>query len=341
MSTTAAQPAVLVTGGSGYLAGSIVVALLTAGHVVRTTIRELAREDAVRATLGRYAPTDRLTFHAANLLADAGWAAAVKGVGYVVHVASPMPVREYKGQDLVTPARDGTGRVLQAAQRAGVRHVVMTSSVVAATSQTTAETPTNETVWTDLSGKGVSLYARSKTLAEQDAWALAQATNGGLTLTTILPGSVQGPMLAREVSGSLELPWRMLTGRIPLLPRVSFACVDTRDLVELHVRALTDPRARGERIIAAARPLWFRDMAVLLKARFGKAAAKVSTREAPDWLIRAAALVSADARFLVPDLNRRRFFSSVKAETILGRPLRSSEDAVAAAAESLIANGAV
>lgn len=341
MSAGTNQPAVLVTGGSGYLGGSVVVALLKAGHVVRTTIRDLAREGAVRATLGRHAPTDQLTFHAANLLADAGWDAAMEGAGHVIHVASPMPVREYKGQDLVTPAREGTRRVLQAAQRAGVRHVVMTSSVVAATPAVTGEAPTDETVWTDLSNKGLSPYARSKTLAEQDAWALARASNGGMTLTTILPGSVQGLALGRDVSGSLELPWRMLTGRLPLLPRVSLACVDTSDLAELHVRALTDPSARGKRIIAASRPLWFQQMAELLKARFGEKAAKVSTREAPDWLIRAAAFVSADARFLVPDLGKQRFFSPAKAELILGRPLRSSEDAVTSAAESLIANGAV
>ena len=340
MSAGTKQPAVLVTGGSGYLGGSVVIALLKAGHVVRTTVRDLAREGAVRATLGRHAPTGQLTLYAANLLADTGWDAAAEGVEYVVHVASPMPVREYRGQDLVTPAREGTRRVLQAAQRAGVRHVVVTSSVVAATPPAAREAPTDETVWTDLSDKGISPYARSKTLAEQDAWAFARAS-GGLTLTTILPGSVQGPALGREVSGSLELPLRMLAGRVPLLPRVSLACVDTGDLAELHVRALTDPRARGERIIAASRPLWFRQMAELLKARFGEKAVKVSTREAPDWLIRAAAFVSADARFLVPDLGKQRFFSSAKAEAILGRPLRSSEDAVAGAAESLIACGAV
>ena len=337
MSSSAEQSPVLVTGGSGYLAGWIVIALLEAGHRVRTTIRDLARETAVRAILSRHASTERLTFHAANLLADAGWDAAADGVGHVVHVASPMPVREYKGQDLITPAREGTRRVLQAAHRAGVRHVVMTSSTAAAIPPASRKLPSDETVWTDLSDTSVGPYPRSKTLAEQDAWAFARASNGELTLTTILPGMVQGPALGPQVSGSLEVPLRMLGGRLPLLPRISFAGVDTRDVVELHVRALTDPRARGERIIAAAGPLWMREIAELLKARFGEKAAKVSTREAPDWLIRMMALISADARFMVSELNKRRFFSSAKAEAILGRPLRSSEEAVVAAAESLIA----
>ena len=340
METSLEQDQVLVTGGSGYLAGSIIIQLLAAGRPVRTTIRDLARADEVRATLKRHARTERLSFHAADLLADAGWDAAVEGIRQVIHVASPMPVREYRTQDLETPAREGVRRVLEAAHRAGVRRIVMTSSTVAATPAEPGAAASDETVWTDVS-QGVSPYARSKTLAEQDAWALARASGGAATLTTILPGFVQGPALGPAVSGSLELPLRMLTGRLPLVPRVSFCGVDTRDVAELHIRALTDARASGERIIAAGSPLWMREIAETLKRQLGAKASKVSTREAPDWLIRAAALVSFEARFLAADLGKRRTYASTKAQTILGRPLRSLEEAVTAAGESLVQCGLV
>ena len=333
------QDEVLVTGGSGYLAGSIITQLLAAGRPVRTTIRDLARADEVRATLQRHAPTERLSFHAADLLADPGWDAAVEGVRQVIHVASPMPVREYRTQDLEKPAREGVRRILEAAHRAGVRRLVMTSSTVAATPAEPGAA-SDETVWTDVS-KTVSPYARSKTLAEQDAWALSRTLGGEATLTTILPGFVQGPALGPVVSGSLELPLRMLTGRLPLVPRVSFCGVDTRDVAELHIRALSDDRANGERVIAAGSPLWMREIAETLKRRLGAKASKVSTREAPDWLIRAAALFSFEARFLAADLGKRRTYASTKAQTILGRPLRSLEEAVAAAGESLVEYGLV
>lgn len=332
---------VLVTGGSGYLAGSIIVQLLAAGRAVRTTIRNLARANEVRTTLERHAPTRGLTFHAADLLSDSGWDAAVDGAGEVIHVASPMPIREYRSQDLERPAREGVRRVLEAAHRAGVRRVVMTSSTVAATPSPDRRAPADETVWTDLSQKGVSTYARSKTLAERDAWALVKPWAAELTLTSILPGFIQGPALGPVVSGTLELPLRMLTGKLPLVPRVSFCGVDTRDVAELHIKALTDVRAGGERIIAAGEPLWIAQMAQALKTRLGEKASRVSTREAPDWLVRTIGIFNPEARILAADLGKRQRYSSGKAEAILGRPLRPVNEAVAAAGDSLVMLGLV
>ncbi len=332
MTMSAQEEPVLVTGGSGYLAGFIIIHLLAAGRSVRTTIRDLGREEAVRAVLRRHVATERLGFRVANLLADAGWDAAMEGVSGVIHVASPMPVREYRGQDLEAPARQGVRRVMEAAARAGIGRVVMTSSTAAASPSEAG--PADDATWTDPSRKGLSGYARSKTLAERDAWALAKAS--ALTLTTILPAMVQGPALGPEVSGSLELPLRMLSGRMPLSPRASFCGVDVRDAAELHVRALTDERVAGHRVIAATAPLWLREIAQVLKTRLGARASKVSTREAPDWLVRAMGLVNADARFLAADLGKRVTYDATRAEALLGRPLRSFEDAVAAAGESLL-----
>ena len=77
-------------------------------------------------------PGNRLSFHAANLTADAGWDAAVEGCDYVLHVASPLGVAEPKDPNvLITPAREGAKRAVGAAIKHGVKRVVMTSSVAA------------------------------------------------------------------------------------------------------------------------------------------------------------------------------------------------------------------
>src|SRR5215212_6513415 len=128
------QPqAVLVTGGSGFLGGWCVIELLRRGYTVRTTVRSLSREPQVRAAVGSEVdPGDRLTVLAADLTGDEGWPEAVAGCDYVLHVASPFPPKQPKDADeLILPAREGTLRVLRASLDAGVKRVVVTSSVAA------------------------------------------------------------------------------------------------------------------------------------------------------------------------------------------------------------------
>src|SRR3954464_10216762 len=125
---------VLVTGGTGFLGGWCVAQALERGHDVRTTVRDLRREGAVRGAVegAGVDPGDRLSVLSADLTSDDGWAEAVSGCRYVLHVASPFPPEQPKDpHELSAPARDGALRVLRAPLAAGVERVVMTSSVAA------------------------------------------------------------------------------------------------------------------------------------------------------------------------------------------------------------------
>src|SRR5258707_1001157 len=124
---------VLVTGGSGYVAGWCIRALLDRGVTVRTTLRDTAREARLRAVLGE--PGERLEVVGADLLADDGWGDAVRGCAQVLHVASPMGAgsEPADAEELIGPAREGAVRVLRAAADAGAGRGVMTSSCAAAT----------------------------------------------------------------------------------------------------------------------------------------------------------------------------------------------------------------
>jgi len=328
---------VLVTGGSGYIGGWCVIGLLQQGYVVRTTVRDLGREAAVRATLGKVVDTAGLTFHAANLTADAGWDEAVAGCDYVLHVASPLGAAEPRDPDiLIKPAREGARRAVSAAIKAGVKRVVLTSSVAATSQRTGGDTTSDETVWTDLDDPKVGAYARSKTLAEQNAWDLINEAGGGTTLATVNPSLVLGPVLSDDFSDSVQVIERLLTGRVPGVPRIGFNIVDVRDVADLHLRAMTAPAAAGQRFIAAGRHAWMADLAAILRANLGEAATKVPTRKVPDIAVRFASLFDKDLQFVTPNLGLRRDFSSAKAQDMLGWRPRPLEETVLDCAKSLL-----
>jgi nucleoside-diphosphate-sugar epimerase len=335
---------VLVTGGSGFIGGWCVIQLLQEGYTVRTTVRDLSRESAVRAALRKVVdPQDRLSFYAANLSSDAGWDAATDGCDYVLHVASPLGVVEPKDPDeLIKPAREGARRAVQAAIKAGVKRVVLTSSV-AATSKppSSGDSVSDETVWTDVKQPGVSAYSQSKTLAERAAWDLIGASSGSTTLATVNPTLVIAPVLGSDFSESIQVVQRLLSGKIPGIPRLGFNFVDARDVADLHVRAMTAPEAAGQRLIAAGKFAWMSDIAELLRARLGDTAAKVPTRKVPNFVMRLASLFDKDLGAVTPSLGKRHDFTSAKAQTLLGWRPRAMEDTILDCARSLIAEGLV
>ena len=239
---------VLVTGGSGFVGSHVILQLLQAGHDVRTTVRSRDREATVRALVaGAGAPNpDRLSFAIADLTRDEGWAEAVAGCDYVMHVASPLPPTAPQHEDeVIVPARDGTLRVLRAARDAGVKRVVFTSTCGAVYyGHPPQTTPFDETSWTNVDGGEMSAYVKSKALAERAAWDFIAAEGGALELTTINPAGIFGPALGTDYSGSLDLIKRLLNG-MPGCPQLYFGVVDVRDVADLHLRAMTHPAAKG------------------------------------------------------------------------------------------------
>jgi dihydroflavonol-4-reductase len=335
---------VLVTGGSGFIGAHCILQLLDAGYRVHATVRDLKREADVRAMLsaGGADPGDRLSFFAADLLSDGGWHEAATGCEYALHVASPLPAHAVNRDDeLIVPAREGTLRVLRAARDARLKRVVVTSSFAAiGYGHGPRTTPFDETVWTDLNGTDVRAYPKSKTLAERAAWDFIAREGGGMELTTINPVVVFGPVLSADFSTSILVVKMLLDGAFPLLPRLHFGIVDVRDVAELHVRAMTQPAAKGQRFIACAGDFMpLRDIALVLKRRMGHRGRKVPTRQAPDGLMHLIALFSRRVKEIVPELGKAKNATNSKARRLLGWTPRSNEDAIVATAESLVRLG--
>jgi nucleoside-diphosphate-sugar epimerase len=335
---------ILVTGGSGFIGSHSILQLLAAGHQVRTTVRSLTRESDVRAMLsqGGAEPGDRLSFVAADLERDAGWSNAVAGCDYVLHVASPFPFNLPRHEDeLIVPAREGALRVLRASRDAGVKRVVLTSSFAAiGYGHPRTAKPFDETSWTDPSGSDVRPYVKSKTLAERAAWDFLAKEGGALELSVVNPVAVFGPVLGPDFSTSILLVQRLLDGALPGCPKIWFGVVDVRDVADLHLRAMTHPAAKGERFLAVAGDFMsVRDIARVLKARMGEQARRVPTLQLPSWMVRLAALRDPAVRQIVPELGKPKNATSEKARRVLGWAPRSNEDAIIAAAESLVRLG--
>lgn len=335
---------VLVTGGSGFIGSHALVQLVAEGHRVRTTVRSLERESQVREMLkqGGVEAGAELQFFAADLEKDAGWAEAVAGCDYVLHVASPFPATLPEHEDeLIVPAREGALRVLRAARDAGVKRVVMTSSFAAiGYGQPPRSTPFNEGDWTDVDGAGVTPYVKSKTLAERAAWEFMAREGGALELSVVNPVGVFGPVLGRDYATSILLVERLMNGAVPGCPRLCFGVVDVRDVVDLHLRAMSDAAAKGERFLAVAgASMWMQEVAKVLKDRMGTAAKRVPTRQLPNWVVRLAALRDRAVGQILPELGKVKSASNDKAKRVLGWSPRSNEDAIVGTAESLVRLG--
>jgi dihydroflavonol-4-reductase len=333
---------VLVTGGSGYIAGYCVAQLLNDGWGVRTTVRSLAKTKAVRASIDNIAPkASEIEFVEADLNSDAGWGRAALGAQYVLHVASPVPLTDPKDDDeLIRPARDGTLRVLSAARDAGVNRVVMTSSTSAIIfGRGVREKPFTEADWTDETNRrDTSPYDRAKTIAERAAWAWLAEEGRGLELVTINPSLVLGPVLGSDYSASIEVIKKLLDGSIPALPRFGFNVVDVRDIARLHVLAMTAPEAAGERFIGSGDFYWMSDVAKMIKQGLGDEAKKVPFISVPDFVARVVALFDPIVRGRLYELGKRRLVSSEKARRMFDWTSRPVTETVLDTARSLQAS---
>lgn len=323
---------VLVTGAGGFIAKHVVRELLGRGYAVRGSVRSAKRAAEVEAVVD---DRTNLSFVEADLLSDQGWDEAVEGVSAVLHVASPFPMTQPKGRESLVPAAvGGTRRVLDAARRAGVRRVVLTSSIVAM--QYRAGRPpvfdVHEDDWSDPEWQEATPYIVSKTRAELAAWEVE-----GLELTTINPGLVCGPALDAGTSTSLDLIGRLLHGAVAALPPVSFCAVDVRDVAALHAEALVRPETVGRRLLAAGDTMSLSDIAEVLRDNLDAgAAAKVPRRRVPGWTVRLLGLVDPSAKTLYPDLGCAPVAHTGYVTDLTGVRFRSGEEAVVSAAESLL-----
>lgn len=330
---------VLVTGITGFLGGHVALALLRHGFTVRGTLRDGKRAERVRATLAAHGVNPAaIEFAELDLTEDEGWAAAMEGVRFVQHVASPFVIDMPKDPaGLIRPAVEGTRRVLRSALNADVERVVLTSSMATIMyGHGRRREPFTAADWTQLENPVVNSYARSKTLAERAAWDVAQAGGATERLVAINPASIYGPLLDDDPGTSALIFIRMLRGEMPGVPPMILPAVDVRDVAEVQVAAMTAPAVGGHRIPLSAGSISLQEMATALAEAFPAFAARLPKRQLPLWFVRLYALFDKQTRDNLGELVPERTILADRARSLLGRDFISPRQAAIAMARSVI-----
>ena len=296
---------VLVTGASGFIAEHCIIELLKNGYSVKGSLRSMNREQEVRDAIKTGANDENLEFCKLDLLEDDGWEDAMWDCDYLMHVASPFVIEDPKDEnELIKPAKEGTLRALNAAKKAGIKRVVLTSSVAAVNSHMMSGT-SDHTTWTDINSKYVTPYQKSKTIAEKAAWDFYnnQDSDNKMELAVINPGGVMGPQLGNDLGGaSTQIVSQLISGKFPMIPALSFPFIDVRDVAILHLKAMTTPDADGKRFIAAhSKPTWMYEVAEVLSAAGYE---KIKLKKAPSFMLKLIGLFDNKTKSLVPMLDK-------------------------------------
>ena len=329
---------VLVTGASSFIGSHVVLNLLQKGYLVRGTLRDLSKKnEVIETTSENYNGdiNDRLEFVKANLLEDDGWSKAAIGCDYIIHLASPFPLAEPTDEnDVIIPAKDGTLRILRAAQKAKIKKFILTSSNAAIFYGHKDYTKVyDENDWTDIS-KPIGAYLKSKTIAEKAAWDFVDNLNENeqFEFCTINPNVVLGPLLSKRVSTSTEIIRILLNRQYPALPKVGFLPVDVRDVASLHVEALTNPEVNRRRLICASTNIWLVDIAKILRS----SGYNVTTKQMPNFLLKLLSIFDPTLKLIVKEFDIERKIDTSETQRIFNWTTKTHEEMILSTAKSLV-----
>ena len=331
---------VVVTGASGFVGRWIVVRILErGGRTVIGTYRpgeSLAELHGALEGLISPAALSQLQMVPAELHSHDDWPEVLAGAISLVHTAAAVPSSEPKDrEEFITREVAGVDRVLRAASAAGVARVVMTSSMAAVVENAQpGDGPVQfgPNDWTDCDARNLPAYTLAKTQAEQKAWDLAEEL--GLSLTTICPGMVFGPMLGGEIGASMGFLDAIARGSIPKVPPSGFEIVDVRDVAEAHVAVLDQIGFTGQRILLASGYRSMKQIAEVVQGEWPDRA--IPTDEMPRWLVHLFARFIPEMRTVERNLGVQRQMDGSIGEELLEGGYRSPEESIIAGARSIL-----
>ena len=333
---------VCVTGGSGFIASHIVGELLERGYSVRGTVRSLRQPGKYSFLTQLPGAADRLQLVEADLLTPGSYDAAVTGCDVVMHTASPYFIDVKDPQrDLVDPAVNGTLNVLASAKKAGVRRVILTSSMSAISDEPIEGKVFTEADWNDQSTLTRNPYYYSKTVAERAAWTFMKEQSPPFDLVVINPFMVLGPSLGPELNTTNAIFRDILSGVYPGVMNLTWGLVDVRDVAKAHVLAMETEQAHGRYLTAGDALNMQQIVAILREAGYDKGYKLPRldlTSRFGDVLGRLLSYTqkAGTGSYLRTHLGKVMRYDTSKVRRDLGLTFRPARDSVLATVESLV-----
>jgi dihydroflavonol-4-reductase len=317
------MPSTLVTGATGFLGSAVARRLLGAGHAVRVLARPGARRDNLESLAVEVVEGD--------LTDPASLARACKGCEALFHVAADYRLWVPRPETIYRANVEGTRALLSAAGDAGVRRIVYTSSV-ATLGHRADGSPADETTPSSLDDM-IGHYKRSKFLAERAVDDLIRTR--GLPAVIVNPSAPIGPRDIKPTpTGRIVVDFA--NGRMPAYVDTGLNVVHVDDCAEGHLLAFAKGTV-GERYILGGENLALRDILVLLAKLSGRPAPRLRLphdllmplAQGAEWWAR----LSGRTPFVTVDSLRmarhHMFFTSAKAERVLGYRARPAREALA------------
>ena len=310
----------LVTGATGFVGAAVARALLGEGWDVRVLVRggsdrRNVTSLSVEQVVGDLTDTPSLE-------------RALAGCEAVFHVAADYRLWAPRPQELYRTNVEGTACLLDAAQRAGVRRIVYTSSVATVGIQPHGPPGTEDTPvgLADMIGH----YKRSKFLAEERA---RDAAARGIPVVIVNPSTPIGPGDVKPTpTGQIVLD--AARGRTPAYVDTGLNIVHVDDVAAGHLLAFHRGRI-GERYILGGEDMTLRQILTLIAQLVGRSPPRIRL---PHGAVLPVAYISElyarltgrPTRVTVEGVRmarKRMFFSSDKAVRELGYRSRPPTEA--------------
>ena len=336
---------VLLTGISGWIAKHTAIELLNLDFEVLGTVRNKSLIKQTKGTISKYAPIDKLSFVELDLLKDDGWDTAIKDCKYVMHIASPFPMKVSNDREKLLPvAVDGTLRVLNSSIKNNVEQIIVTSSIVAMFRKPNRSNPYTfgESDWTDENWiEGVSDYFLSKTRAERSAWEFMESRGLKNKLTTINPGGVFGDALDKKGGTSIEYVRQFLKGKFPAAPKFAVLISDVKDVAKSHVACIRNKKVGGRRLIVGKEVKKLVELSQIMAEAMPEYAKKVPKKELPNFMVKLISYIDSSAKTMIPDLGIMMQTDTTYAEDLLGLKFKGAKDCISENAKSVVKLGLV